>query len=94
MNKKTVLQLNVIPEGKVAWLSYEQYQDLKRLFEAVELPSIETGIQDQAYFKLYDFLTKVAQLTVPRNEFALHFNAFALLRRGYAIEEITAAEYE
>jgi len=28
------------------------------------------------------------------NEAALHFNAFALIRRGYKVEEITAEEYE
>jgi len=94
MNKETVVQLNVIPEGKEAWLSYDQYQELKRGFEAVELPSTETGIQDKAYFKLYDFLTEVAQLSVPKNELALHFNAFVLIRRGYVIEEITPEEYE
>lgn len=94
MNKETILQLNVIPEGKEAWLSYDQYHELKRAFEAVELPSSEVDIQGEAYFKLYDFLTNVAQLSVPMNEAALHFNAFALIRRGYKIEEITEEEYE
>ena len=60
MNKKTLLQLNVIPEGKEAWLSYDQYQELKTIFEKIALPSDETSIQDQSYFKLYDFLTNVA----------------------------------
>ncbi len=27
------------------------------------------------------------------NESAIHFNAFALIRRGYKVEEITAEEY-
>lgn len=94
MNKETILELNVIPEGKDACLSYDQYQALKRLFEAIDIPSNETAIQDEGYAKLYDFLTEVAQLPVPRQEAALHFNAFALLRRGYKIEEITRAEYE
>ncbi len=94
MNKKTILQLNVLPEGKEAWLSYDQYQELKRVFEAVGLPSNEISIQDKAYFKLYNFLTDVAQLSVPMNEAALHFNAFALIRRGYEIEEIMPEDYE
>lgn len=94
MNKEEILQLNVIPEGQEAWLSYDQYQKLKRLFERVKLPSTDQAIMDKSYFPLYDFLTKTAQLPVPRNELAIHFNAFALIRRGYNIEEITAEEYQ
>ena len=94
MNKDTILHLNVLPEGKEAWLSYDQYQELKQVFEAVELPSDEGDIQSEAYLKLYDFLTNVAHLSVPMKEEAIHFNAFALIRRGYKIEEITDEEYE
>jgi len=39
MNKDEILRLNVIPEGQAAWLSYDQYQALKRLFEGVKLPA-------------------------------------------------------
>ena len=94
MNKETVLQLNVVPEGKEAWLSYDQYQELKAIFQDINLPSSQTTIDDKSYFKLYDFLTTIAQLPVQANEYALHFNAFALIRRGYKIEEITTREYE
>lgn len=94
MNKERLNQLNVIPEGKEAWLSYDQYETLRDLFESISLPSDETGIQDSRYLKLYDFLTQVARLNVPMNEAALHFNAFVLLRRGYKPEEITSDEYE
>jgi hypothetical protein len=93
MNKEEILQFNVIPEGKEAWLSYDHYQELKQIFEKVKLPANDKGIMDKAYFQLYDFLTNTAKLQVPKNEFALHFNAFALIRRGSKIEEITDEEY-
>lgn len=93
MNKETILQLNVIPEGQQAWLTYDQYQQLKTIFESLPLPVDETGISHNRYFTLSDLLTNIAQLSVPMNEAALHLNAFTLIRRGYAIEEITAAEY-
>jgi hypothetical protein len=94
MNKEEILQLNVIPDGKEAWLSYDQYQDLKRIFERVKLPSNDTAIMDSQYVQLHDFLTRTAKLQLPLNEITLHFNAFALIRRGYKIEEITSEEYE
>lgn len=93
MNKEEILQLNVLPDGQEAWLSYDQYQDLKRIFERVELPSTDQAIMDRSYFPLYEFLTKTAKLPVPRNELAIHVNAFTLIRRGYNIEDITAEEY-
>ena len=94
MNKTELLQLNVIPEGKAAWLSYEQYLRLKQLFETVSLPSLEDTTDDLAYLALYHFLTEVAGLELPRNEASIHFNGFALLRRGYKGETITLDEYE
>jgi hypothetical protein len=36
----------------------------------------------------------VAGLELPLNEAAIHFNAFALIRRGYRIEAITPEEYK
>ena len=94
MNRETLHRLNVIPEGKAAWLNYEEYQTLKAIFEGISLPDNDTRITDPTYFQLYDFLTNVAKLPVPPTEIALHFNAFTLIRRGYNVEEITAAEYE
>jgi hypothetical protein len=94
MNKEEILRLNAIPDGKEAWLNYDHYQELKRIFERVNIPSNDKIITDRQYFQLYDFLTNTAKLQVPKNEFAIHFNAFALIRRGYKIEEITSEEYE
>ena len=94
MNKEEILQLNVIPDGKAAWLSYDQYQELKWIFERLQLPSPDPASLDRPYFQLYDFLTHTAQLPVPMHEAALHFNAFALIRRGYQIEEIRSEEYQ
>jgi hypothetical protein len=93
MNKEEVLRLNVIPDGKEAWLSYDHYQELKEIFESVKLPSNDKTIMDRQYFQLYDFLTNKAKLQIPMNESAIHFNAFALIRRGYKTEEITSEEY-
>ena len=73
-----------IPEGKPAWLNYDQYQRLKILFEA-------TSPTDFA--KLYHFLRKVAKVDLPADYEIIHFNAFVLLRRGYQVEEITPQEY-
>lgn len=91
MNTDTLLQLNVVPEGKTAWLTFDQYQELKNLFEAVSPFSPEI---DTAAFRLHRFLTEVARLDVPVNVEAIHFNAFVLLRRGYKVEEITEKEHQ
>ncbi|OQY44376.1 MAG: hypothetical protein B6242_12840 [Anaerolineaceae bacterium 4572_78] len=94
MNKHNVLQFNVIPEGKKAWLNYKHYMELKVIFEAVDIPTSEIDITNNQYFQLYHFLTNIAKLVVPMNKVAIHFNAFALIRRGYKIEEITVEEYQ
>ncbi|NUM45755.1 MAG: hypothetical protein HUU38_13715 [Anaerolineales bacterium] len=91
MNTTTLLQLNVVPEGKTAWLTFDQYQELKNLFEAVSPFSPEI---DTSAFRLHRFLTDMADLDVPMNIEAIHFNAFVLLRRGYKVEEITEKEYQ
>lgn len=94
MNKEALLQLNMLPEGKAAWLSYDNYLTLKTLFEAVPLPSDEETIPAGSYLDLHRFLTQVARLPLPLDEKTIHFNAFALIRRGYKIEAITEKEYE
>jgi hypothetical protein len=94
MNRQDVLQLNIIPDGKEAWLSYEQYLKLKQLFEMLPLPGSTETTSDPHYLQLHQFLSTVAQLDLPLNEAAIHFNAFALIRRGYKVESITLAEYE
>ena len=92
MNKQDFLKLNAVPEGKEAWLSYENYLELERLFEAVDLPG--QGDLDDNYAALYDFLVRVAGLELPRSQAAIHANAFTLLRRGYKVEEINKTEYQ
>lgn len=89
MNTDTLMQLNIVPEGKEAWLTYPQYQELKQLFEHVSpfLPEMDADA-----FRLHHFLTQTAGLDVPMNVEVLHFNAFVLLRRGYKVEEITPQE--
>lgn len=94
MNKQAVLSLNVIPEGKEAWLSYDDYLTLRRLFETAPLPSDAEPADQPLYRRLHRFLTEVAGLDLLRDEAAIHFNAFGLLRRGYRVETITPAEYE
>jgi hypothetical protein len=91
MNVETILQLNVVPEGKEAWLSYDQYLELNRLFDRVS--PFETEVNGEA-FRLYDFLTTTAKLNVPITVKSIHFNAFVLIRRGYKVEEITEKEYQ
>jgi hypothetical protein len=90
MNKQDFLKLNVVPEGKEPWLSYENYLKLGQLFEAVDSP--DRGIDDD-YLALHHFLVAVAALEVPQDAASIHFNAFTLLRRGYKVEEITPQEY-
>jgi len=79
MNRENVLALNVVPDGKEAWLSYDQYQELKRLFEAVDAPVSDQGIVDSRYVQLHLFLTNIAGLPPPLSEFAVHFNALMAL---------------
>ncbi len=94
MTKQELLQLNVVPEGKEAWLSYDQYMELKRLFDALPPPSLHSLNADAAYARLHHFLADVAQLQIPYDKTAIHFNAFVLIRRGYKVEQITKTEYE
>lgn len=94
MNKDEVLQLNVLPDGKEPWLSYEDYLKLKQLFETIPPPSPTKNTDDSRYLCLYQFLTEVAGLELPASENAIHFNAFALIRRGYKVEMITQKEYQ
>ena len=86
--------LNALPEGQAPWLSYDHYLTLKALFEAAPLPSDEEPIPENSYLDLHRFLTQVAGLPLPLDEKAIHFNAFALIRRGYNVEAITEKEYE
>jgi len=89
------LKLNVLPEGVPAWLNYSQYSKLKQKFEAVDLPSEDDGLTaDEKYLELHHFLVDIGGLQLPANERAIHFNAFAMLRRGYQVEEITEYELE
>lgn len=91
MNKQDFLKLNVVPDGKAAWLSYENYVKLSQLFDGVNPP--DQSVIDDNYAALYRFLVTVAGLKLPMDTASIHFNAFALLRRGYQVEEITEAEY-
>ncbi len=98
MNKEEILQLNVLPEGQAAWLNYDQYVTLKQLFETIPVPAVneleaESQQINDSYLSLHHFLTKQTNLVVPISQSAIHFNAFALLRRGYQIEAITPNEY-
>lgn len=94
MNKQKVLSLNVVPEGKEAWLSYDEYLELKRLFEATPIPAEADTTDNSPYFQLYRFLTTQAGLDLPFDETAIHSNAFTLIRRGYQVETITSREYK
>lgn len=94
MNRQELLQLNAVPEGKVAWLSYDQHIELRRLFEALPSPTLQTIEGEMAYARMHHFLNDVAQVQVPDDKAAIHFNAFVLIRRGYKVEEISRQEYE
>jgi hypothetical protein len=94
MDKEQLLTLNAVPEGKEAWLNYQTYCTLQALFEQVDTPTSETEALSEAYLKLYTFLTQKADIRPAKTAPAIHFNAFTLLRRGYKVEEITAAEYQ
>lgn len=94
MNRQELLQLNAIPEGKPAWLSYDRYNELRRLFDALPLPSDQSAETEVTYARMHHFLNDVAQVTVPFDKATIHFNAFVLIRRGYNVEEISRQEYE
>ena len=53
MNKEEVLQLNVTPDGKEAWLSYDQYQELQDMFDQVEIPLGDSSQLDSQYSLLF-----------------------------------------
>ncbi|HEY84319.1 MAG TPA: hypothetical protein G4N96_04290 [Chloroflexi bacterium] len=93
MNKYVLKQLNVVPEGKEPWLSYNERSRLQHLFDAVPLSDEKKNVDNFAYLELYWFLTDIAGLNLPFDEATIHYNAFVLLRRGYKVESITDAEY-
>ena len=88
-----VTTLSCMPKGAPAWLTYDQYQILKSLYATLENPLTETGPLSLNYVSTHHFLSSVAKLDVPETTASIHFNAFALLRRGYKQEELTEAEY-
>lgn len=91
--KNDLLKWNRVPDGKPAWLTYSQHRELKRLFESVNPDSDNALHTTAAFAKLQDFLLNVANVDVPDDDRAIHFNAFILLRRGYRVEAITEREY-
>ncbi len=93
MNKEALQRLKVVPDGQEAWLSYDNYLELKHLFEAAPLTRPEQP-SNSSYRRLHRFLTTVAGLDLPLDEQAIHFNAFVLIRRGYQVETITPQEYD
>lgn len=91
MGQVTIRALNKVPEGKTAWLPYIRYQELRRLFNDVDLP--EFAALDEKYFRLHRFLCEVLGDDLPETKESIHQNAWTLLRRGYEIETITEDEY-
>lgn len=87
MNKRDLLRLNTVPEGKAAWLSREQHDELRRLFDALPLPETQTAEAAMAYARMHSFLNHIAQVSVLDDQAAIHFNAFVLIRRGFKVEE-------
>ncbi len=67
MNKEEVLQLNVIPDGKEPWLSYDNYLELKKIFESVNVPSSNKDIVDSEYVQLDRFLRRVDYYNLSEN---------------------------
>ena len=92
INKDQIKALNVVPEGTLPWLTYDQYVRLGDLFNAVRLPEDDQVGPD--YWPLQRFLSETAGLPELESEAAIHSNAFTLLRRGYQVEQITLAEYD
>jgi hypothetical protein len=91
--QQVVTTLNRVPNGVSAWLTYDNYQVLRSLYAALENPLTETGPLSVNYVAMHIFLSRVAKLDVPETAAAIHFNAFAVLRRGYVQEELTESEY-
>jgi hypothetical protein len=90
---KVVSTLNYLPDGVAAWLTYDQHRVLRSLYVALENPLTEIGPLSGNYVAMHNFLLRVAKLDMPETVSAIHFNAFALLRRGYVQEELTETEY-
>ncbi|OQY27048.1 MAG: hypothetical protein B6243_13445 [Anaerolineaceae bacterium 4572_5.2] len=68
MNKYVLKQLNVVPEGKEPWLSYNERSRLQHLFDAVPLSDEKKNVDNFAYLELYWFLTDIAGLNLPFDE--------------------------
>lgn len=93
MDKAALMQLNRVPEGKPPWLDYKAFRKLQQLFERLDPPEEQEGLENEEYCRLHAFLVDVAGLPIPESQMAVHLNAFLLSRRGYQVEEITETEY-
>ena len=84
-----VLELNVVPEGTEAWLSYAAYRQLqKRLHDL-------SGEDQGAYAALAHFLIEMGKLPLEMSasDETIRFNAYTLLKRGYKIEPLNRQDY-
>ncbi len=86
MTQQELLQQNAVPEGKPAWLSHGQHNELRRLFEALPSPATQSAEAEIAYARMHHFLVEIAQVNVPDDKAAIHFNAFVLIRRGFRVD--------
>ena len=91
--QQVVTTLNRVPNGVSAWLTYDEFRVLRSLYARLENPLTETAPLSMNYVAMHEFLSRVAKLDIAETAASIHFNAFAMLRRGYKQEELTEAEY-
>ena len=84
-----VLEMNVVPDGVEAWLSYSEYRQLQKRLGAI------SGDDPGAYAALAHFLIETGKLPLDMaaSDEMIRINAYTLLKRGYKIEPLGRADY-
>jgi len=74
-----------VPDGRPAWVHYLDYCALRRTFESLTPESTSVAVE---------LVRKCADVDLPDDFNTVQFNLWTLLRRGYYVPELTAAQLD
>lgn len=74
-----------VPDGRPAWVHYLDYQAIGQAFDDLTPDTVPDAVA---------LVRRAAGIELPHDFDAVHFNLWALLRRGYWTPELTNAQQE
>lgn len=74
-----------VPDGRAAWVHYLEYQAIGRAFDELTDSTVADAVA---------LVQRVAGVELPSDFATVHFNLWALLRRGYWTPDMTSAQCE